>query len=216
MLPDGMRRTRRRAVERPSDRTGDDVQRQNGAASLFASRSHPRGRREKVWFPCLRGTSSVFNSLVETALKGRRHDREPERLFAFADADLRAPPRRGLVGWHAGLRLPVSTWCAIFAGEAYIHGWDIARALRRPWRHPPARRPSPPAPSWRSTTAGFHLGTGRAADRLPYLRRPRRPPAGHLRAFRTAPPHAARRAHRRRPQALVGPAAATAVPQAMS
>jgi hypothetical protein len=31
----------------------------------------------------------------------------------------------------------VSTLCAILAGEAYIHGWDIARALRRPWRLDP-------------------------------------------------------------------------------
>jgi hypothetical protein len=42
-----------------------------------------------------------------------------------------------LVGWHADLRLPVSALCAILAGEAYIHGRDIARALRRPWRLDP-------------------------------------------------------------------------------
>ena len=24
--------------------------------------------------------------------------------------------------------------CATLAGEAYIHGWDVARALGRPWR----------------------------------------------------------------------------------
>jgi hypothetical protein len=46
-------------------------------------------------------------------------------------------PAEEPVGWHAGLKLPVSTLCAILAGEAYIHGWDIARALRRPWRLDP-------------------------------------------------------------------------------
>jgi hypothetical protein len=38
--------------------------------------------------------------------------------------------------WHE-VQQPVSTLCAILAGEAYIHGWDIAGALRRPWRLDP-------------------------------------------------------------------------------
>ena len=38
-----------------------------------------------------------------------------------------------LVGWHAGIQLPVATVCAILAGEAYIHGRDIARPLHAPW-----------------------------------------------------------------------------------
>ena len=42
-----------------------------------------------------------------------------------------------LVGWHAGLKLPAATLCAILAGEAYIHGWDMARALHVPWRLDP-------------------------------------------------------------------------------
>jgi hypothetical protein len=42
-----------------------------------------------------------------------------------------------LVDWHGGIQLPVATLCAILAGEAYIHGWDISRALRTPWRLDP-------------------------------------------------------------------------------
>lgn len=48
-------------------------------------------------------------------------------------AEARLHPGDELVGWHAGLRLPTSSVSAILAGEAYIHGWDIARALKRPW-----------------------------------------------------------------------------------
>ena len=51
--------------------------------------------------------------------------------------EARRRPAEEPAGWHAGLKLPVSTLCAILAGEAYIHGWDIARALRRPWRLDP-------------------------------------------------------------------------------
>jgi uncharacterized protein (TIGR03083 family) len=51
--------------------------------------------------------------------------------------EARHHPADELAAWHAGLKLPVSTLCAILAGEAYIHGWDIAQALRRPWRPDP-------------------------------------------------------------------------------
>jgi hypothetical protein len=60
-------------------------------------------------------------SSTPTAASSKRHAAIPEEL----------------AGWHADLKLPVSTLCAILAGEAYIHGWDIARALRRPWRLDP-------------------------------------------------------------------------------
>jgi len=51
--------------------------------------------------------------------------------------EARRHPADELIGWHAGLQLPAATVCAILAGEAYIHGWDIARALRAPWRLDP-------------------------------------------------------------------------------
>jgi uncharacterized protein (TIGR03083 family) len=41
------------------------------------------------------------------------------------------------VGWHAGLRVPLSTLLAISLGEAIVHGRDIARAGGRPWPVPP-------------------------------------------------------------------------------
>jgi uncharacterized protein (TIGR03083 family) len=49
----------------------------------------------------------------------------------LAEARLRSGDE--LVGWHGGLQLPSSTLSAVLAGEAYIHGWDVARALQRPW-----------------------------------------------------------------------------------
>lgn len=164
--------------------------------------------------------------------------------------EARRRPAEQLAGWHAGLKLPVSTLCAILAGEAYIHGWDIARALRRPWRldpenmrtiflgllpvlphyldraarrrahrdlrRPPARRPCRPRHLRVRPRPAHHPATGRAAGRLPHLRRPRRPPAGHLRALRSTGPGAARQDHRQRPQALARPAAATAVPPTLN
>ncbi|MGN6175511.1 MAG: maleylpyruvate isomerase family mycothiol-dependent enzyme [Streptosporangiaceae bacterium] len=42
-------------------------------------------------------------------------------------------PADELVSWHGDLKLPVATLCAILAGEAYIHGWDVARGLHVPW-----------------------------------------------------------------------------------
>jgi len=48
-------------------------------------------------------------------------------------AEARRHPGDDLVGWHGGLQLPSSALCAVLAGEAYVHGWDIARALGRSW-----------------------------------------------------------------------------------
>jgi uncharacterized protein (TIGR03083 family) len=63
-------------------------------------------------------------------------DRVGEGFAEFVD-EVRHHPSDELVGWHAGLPMPVSTLCVLVAGEAYIHGWDIARALGRPWRMEP-------------------------------------------------------------------------------
>jgi uncharacterized protein (TIGR03083 family) len=63
-------------------------------------------------------------------------DRVGESFAEFVD-EVRRHPADELVGWHAGLPMPVSTLCALVAGEAYIHGWDVARALDRPWRMDP-------------------------------------------------------------------------------
>jgi uncharacterized protein (TIGR03083 family) len=51
--------------------------------------------------------------------------------------EARRHPADELIGWHGGLQLPAATLCAILAGEAYIHGWDIARGLHAPWRLDP-------------------------------------------------------------------------------
>jgi uncharacterized protein (TIGR03083 family) len=71
---------------------------------------------------------TAANRLDCTTLAARVDD-----AYAGFLAEARRHPAEEAVGWHAGLKLPVATLCAILAGEAYIHGWDIARALRRPW-----------------------------------------------------------------------------------
>jgi uncharacterized protein (TIGR03083 family) len=38
-----------------------------------------------------------------------------------------------LVGWHAGTKAPVDAVLGVALAELLVHGWDIARALRRPW-----------------------------------------------------------------------------------
>jgi len=40
------------------------------------------------------------------------------------------------VPWHAGLTVPLGALLAISLGEAVVHGYDIARAARRPWPVP--------------------------------------------------------------------------------
>jgi uncharacterized protein (TIGR03083 family) len=44
-----------------------------------------------------------------------------------------APPE---IAWHGGLPLPRETIAAILAGEAAVHGYDIARAAGLAWRIP--------------------------------------------------------------------------------
>ena len=51
---------------------------------------------------------------------------------AFADA-VRAVPGDPEVGWHAGLRVPLSSLASLMVEEASVHGYDIARAVGRPW-----------------------------------------------------------------------------------
>ena len=46
---------------------------------------------------------------------------------------VRSTPGDPKVAWHAGILLPVSSVIAILLGEMLIHGYDIARACRRPW-----------------------------------------------------------------------------------
>jgi uncharacterized protein (TIGR03083 family) len=41
-----------------------------------------------------------------------------------------------MVPWHGGLMLPLSTLIGAGAGEAMLHGWDVARAVGRPWDIP--------------------------------------------------------------------------------
>lgn len=38
-----------------------------------------------------------------------------------------------VVGWHAGTKAPIEAVIGASAADILVHGWDIARALGRPW-----------------------------------------------------------------------------------
>lgn len=59
-----------------------------------------------------------------------------DRIEAALDAFVAAVAHRPgdlEVAWHAGVRLPLSSLCAVLLGEALIHGYDVARACNAPW-----------------------------------------------------------------------------------
>jgi uncharacterized protein (TIGR03083 family) len=70
-------------------------------------------------------------------------ERNPERLAAFlgdaVDAILEATrdtPPETTVRWLGDSRVPVAGVVAHLVNELLVHGWDMARALRRPWSMP--------------------------------------------------------------------------------
>lgn len=65
------------------------------------------------------------------ALAARTEASFKRALAAADDRDATTP-----VAWHGGLRLPLATVWAVLAGEALVHGYDIARAARKPWPMP--------------------------------------------------------------------------------
>lgn len=72
-------------------------------------------------------------------------------------------------GFHGGARVRADIALGILLGELLIHGWDVARALRRPWPIDPAHAAlfveglNPVLPGWvrpervRGLTAGFEI-----------------------------------------------------------
>lgn len=52
---------------------------------------------------------------------------------AFTDA-VRTTDGDPELTWHGGLRIPLSSMAALMVEEASVHGYDVARALGRPWR----------------------------------------------------------------------------------
>lgn len=47
-----------------------------------------------------------------------------------------ATPGDTIVAWHGGLQVPLSTAWSVLAGEALVHGYDVARAANKPWPMP--------------------------------------------------------------------------------
>jgi len=74
------------------------------------------------------GTVAVASRPDCASIAAEVHDAFEE---FFAESQRHAADE--LVGWHGAVQLPVSSVSAVLAGEAYVHGRDVARALGRPW-----------------------------------------------------------------------------------
>lgn len=70
-------------------------------------------------------------------------ERDPDRLAALLEEAVerilvatRDVPPETTLRWLGGSRVPVAGVVAHLVNELYVHGWDMARALRRPWPMP--------------------------------------------------------------------------------
>jgi uncharacterized protein (TIGR03083 family) len=82
---------------------------------------------------------TAFNDKVvagETRSVPELADAIEARVDDFVDSATRAGDEPH--AWHAGIELPVETFCAVLIGEALVHGYDVAQAESRPWRIDPA------------------------------------------------------------------------------
>jgi uncharacterized protein (TIGR03083 family) len=82
---------------------------------------------------------AALNDQIVSTLAGQslqvladRFETAVASLLAAADHN----PDDPNVPWHAGLQIPLSTLLAVACGEYLVHGRDIARAVRLPWRVP--------------------------------------------------------------------------------
>ena len=106
--------------------------------------AHVLGGVLRLYPEMLAGVSTGWASLSDGDAENARilteiPEREPQEI---ADAiDIAAPKFREAFAayaeedapWHAGLRIPPAAMVGILVGDMLIHGWDIARAIERPW-----------------------------------------------------------------------------------
>ncbi len=104
----------------------------------------------RVYLGCARGEPSPVADLAALPELNARLFREfptrdPVALAALLDAaaaDYLATTA-AMAGdepmpWHMGYPLPLAAMTGLLVGELLLHGYDIARAVRRPWRIEPA------------------------------------------------------------------------------
>jgi len=99
----------------------------------------------QLWSRMLRGEPSPIASLSEASAHTARmiaelDERDPGRLAELLEQETRttaamlaAHSSDRPFPWHAGLELTMGQAEAIGLGELLVHGFDLARALQRPW-----------------------------------------------------------------------------------
>jgi uncharacterized protein (TIGR03083 family) len=104
----------------------------------------------RLWSRMLAGEPSPITSLRDgaaaTALMiADLEEREPARLADLIELESRATAAAlgnrdpdELFPWHAGLQLTMGQAEAVGLGELLVHGFDLARAVGRPWPIEPA------------------------------------------------------------------------------
>ena len=99
----------------------------------------------RLWRRMLAGEASPVTSLVDGASHTARMieglpERDPVALSELIDNEIGATlgelnrrPADQAYPWHAGLQLTMAQASAIGLGELVVHGFDLARALHKPW-----------------------------------------------------------------------------------
>ena len=99
----------------------------------------------RLWRRMLAGEASPVTSLADGASHTARMieelpERDPAELSELIDNEIGATlgelnrrPSDQAYPWHAGLQLTMAQASAIGLGELVVHGFDLARALHKPW-----------------------------------------------------------------------------------
>lgn len=99
----------------------------------------------RLYSEFLGGAPSPITDMTETAAanQARMAEYEPRDVATLA-RDLRAAgdelaqayfaddPDR-MLAWHTGLKISARHTAQVLLGELLLHGWDMARALKKPW-----------------------------------------------------------------------------------
>lgn len=59
-----------------------------------------------------------------------------DRVQSYLDVSASRPPDQPVI-WHGGIVVPLSLVSCLAVGESMVHGYDIAKTARKPWRIDP-------------------------------------------------------------------------------